>query len=69
MNNELSDRSPDFQYSENLEINKLEDSEQYKAMSEMMEKFSMLSRKDKRKIFKPTFSANVRLALRKPVSK
>lgn len=69
MNSELNDRSPDFQNSEIQELNKLEDSEQYKAMYEMMEKFNTLSRRDKRKVFKPTFSANVRMALRKPISK
>ena len=71
--NELNDRIPNFEVSEKientLELNKLEDGKDYKAMAEMMEKFSSLTRAQKRKIFKPTFSANVKLAFRKTVIK
>jgi hypothetical protein len=69
--NELNDRNPDFEVSEkienNPELNRLEDGQDYKAMAEMMEKFNTLGRAQRRKVFKPTFSANVRLAFRKPI--
>jgi hypothetical protein len=71
--NELDDRNPDFEISTKIEnspeLNKLEDGNAYKAMTEMMEKFQTLPRTQRRKVFKPTFSANVRLALRKPIKK
>lgn len=73
MNSELNDRSPEFevatQIENNPEINKLEDGKDYKAMAEMMEKFNTLSRAQRRRVFKPTFSANVKLAFRKPTLK
>ena len=71
--NELNDRNPDFEVSEKIEnapeLNKLEDGKDYKAMVEMMEKFNTLPRAQRRKVFKPTFSANVRLAFRKQTIK
>lgn len=71
--NELNDRSPDSETSEKIEntpeLNKLEDGEEYKAMEEMIERFKTLPRAQRRKVFKPTFSANVRLAFRKTIIK
>lgn len=42
--------------------------EQSKQLTEMMDFISNMKRKQKRKIFKPTFSKSVKNAFRKPVN-
>ena len=63
---QLLDRDPSFRFDDTTTMEKVQNSsKEYKEMIETMEKFQSLTRKQKRKIIKPSFSQNIRKALKK----